>query len=830
MRLSRSTCACLLATLWLSSVQRSEGATVFVAAGGDLQAALDAARPGDTVLLAEGAEFVGNFVLRAKAGDQPITVRTSAPDSMLPPAGWRIKPSDAGLLARLRSPNGDAALRTADGAHHWTVQYLAFAANDQGNGDIIQIGDGSTAQNTLDKVPHHITLSHLYVHGDPQWGQKRGIALNAASVTIRDSHVDQCKGVGQDTQAIGGWNGPGPYTIENNYLEAAGENVMFGGSDPAIPSLVASNISFRRNYVSRPMAWRNPILTVPASVTAAREAGGSLGDGVYSYRVVAQGVARGNVTPLTPIRSTASLESTVSATGGASAVRIRWQPVGGATEYRVYGRSAGAQSAYWTVTGTEFLDTGAAGTPHAVPTSAGTVWNVKNIFELKSARDVLIEDNIFENHWKEGQPGFAVVLTPRNSNGGCSWCVVENVRFEYNFFVNIAAGVNVLGYDDYPKVTKQTNNLAFRHNVITGMNTSLGGPARFMQIGGGPRDIVLEHNTIDANGSTVVYVYGGTCSEPLEVYGFVMRANAARHGSYGINGACFGYGNDIIRHYFPDGVFESNYLAGAPASRYPAGTILVTPFEGQFGDIAAGDFTVLDGSVLKRGALDGSDVGADSAAVAARVKDVRGGRPPHLEPPNAAPTAAFIPVCVDLRCTFTDTSIDSDGRIASWSWSFGASGSSTAADPTFTFAAPGTYTVSLTVTDDRGAPSTATAALNVTASVHAALVNATTKKWSSASGLTNYWSAAVTVAAHGGDERPIAGATISVAWTGAVVKTASCITATTGQCTLQSGTLSYLRSSVTLTVTGASAPMTTYNDAANHTSSGAGSAVTAIRP
>ena len=127
----------------------------------------------------------------------------------------------------------------------------------------MQIGDGSSAQNSLDKVPHDFVLSHLYIHGDPMWGQKRGIALNAAAVTIRDSHISDCKGVGQDTQAIGGWNGPGPYTIENNYLEAAGENVMFGGADPAIANLVADGITFRGNYLSRPMAWRDPILRTP---------------------------------------------------------------------------------------------------------------------------------------------------------------------------------------------------------------------------------------------------------------------------------------------------------------------------------------------------------------------------------------------------------------------------------------------------------------------------------------------------------------------------------------------------------------------------------------
>ena len=36
-----------------------------------------------------------------------------------------------------------------------------------------------------------------------------GIALNAAGTVIRDSHISDCKAVGQDAQAIAGWNGPG---------------------------------------------------------------------------------------------------------------------------------------------------------------------------------------------------------------------------------------------------------------------------------------------------------------------------------------------------------------------------------------------------------------------------------------------------------------------------------------------------------------------------------------------------------------------------------------------------------------------------------------------
>jgi len=594
--------------------------------GDDLQAILNSALPGDVLLLEAGAEFVGNFVLPVKPGSQPIVVRSSFHDQ-LPANGQRIQPQHAALLARLRSPNTSPALRTAAGAHHWQLQYLEFAANQGGYGDLIQIGDGSSNQNTIDKVPHHVDLGHLYIHGDPLVGQKRCVALNAASVTITDSHISDCKGVGNDTQAICGWNGPGPYLIENNYLEGAGENVMFGGADPAIPNLVAEGITVRHNLVSRPMSWRNPIISTPQNPTGTAMPGGALAAGAYAYRIVARrAVGQGQTG-----RSTASIEATVSVTGPASAVRLTWQPVAGATEYQVYGRSAGAQSAFWTVTGTEFMDTGTAGTAGAVPTSPGTVWTVKNLFELKNARGVVVENNIFENHWKEAQPGYAIVLTPRNSNGGCAWCVVEHVRFEYNLVRNVAAGINLLGYDN-GNPSRQAADIVFRENLFTGLTTALGGNGWFMLMGDGPRDIVLEHNTIDSNGNTVINVYGGTSADPREVYGFQMIANAARHGAYGLNGAFFAYGNAILSAFFPDGVFTANYLAGGAASRYPAGTLVAGVFTDQFANPPS-DFAVREMSPLKRAAPGGRDIGVDYRTLAARLANVVDG---VIHPPAPA--------------------------------------------------------------------------------------------------------------------------------------------------------------------------------------------------
>src|SRR5258706_7205009 len=69
------------------------GATLFVPAGGNLQAALDAARPGDVVTLEPGATFTGPFTLPVNTGTGWIVVRSAAPDDSLPAAGARIDPS-----------------------------------------------------------------------------------------------------------------------------------------------------------------------------------------------------------------------------------------------------------------------------------------------------------------------------------------------------------------------------------------------------------------------------------------------------------------------------------------------------------------------------------------------------------------------------------------------------------------------------------------------------------------------------------------------------------------------------------------------------------------
>ena len=618
-RSSVYTCAVttIIALLLASSARAAD---IAVPAGGNLQAALNAARPGDTILLVPGATYVGNFTLPVHGGTAYVTIRTAGNDTVLPGAGARITPAHAPYLAKLRSPNSQPALNTAPRAAYWRIMFLELLATQNGFYDIVQLGDGSAAQNALSLVPQHLILDRLYIHGDRFVGQKRGIAMNSGDTRIVNCHISDIKAVGQDSQAIAGTNGPGPYHLENNYLEASGQMFQIGGDDPKIPGLVPADLTFRGNTLTRPVSWRNPIVPVPPGVSASASSGGTLAAGTYAYRVVARHPAGGT----TMATSIASAEITAT-TGAGGKVTIGWNAVAGATEYRVYGRTSGGQSMYWTVTTTSFTDTGAPGSG-GTPPSSGVVWQVKNLFELKNLRRAQIDRNVMENNWLAAQNGVGVLFTTRNQNGGCPQCIVENVTFEYNVLRNIAGGITILGIDNrFP--SGQANNIRIRHNVISGLDRSWGGTAYFLYLTDTPRDIIVDHNTIiSTTGAGVVSASGPPIS------GFVFTNNVARHNSYGIFGNGYGYGNAAINHYFPNAVIRSNVLAGGKSSMYPAGNLFPTTlvFEAHFVNYAGGNYALMPGTDWAAAATDVGDLGAGLLAVAQNAS-----LPPPPPPPVA---------------------------------------------------------------------------------------------------------------------------------------------------------------------------------------------------
>ncbi len=83
---------------------------------------------------------------------------------------------------------------------------------------------------------------------------------------------------------------------------------------------------------------------------------------------------------------------------------------------------------------------------------------------------------------------------------------------------------------------------------------------------------------------------------------------------------------------------------------------------------------------------------------------------------NVAPTASFSSTSVDLKASFDGSgSSDPDGTVASYAWDFGDNATGTGQTTSHTYAAAGSYSVKLTVTDNSGATNTVTKSVTVTA-------------------------------------------------------------------------------------------------------------------
>jgi len=394
-------------------------------------------------------------------------------------------------MARLVASSG-SVVRTAPGAHHYRLIGLEIQpAEGVFLYNLVEIG---SAETSLELVPHHVIIDRCFVHGDPRKGTRRGILLNAAHGAVIDSYVADIKEAGADSQAIAGWNGPGPFKIANNYLEGAGENVMFGGVDPSIRDLVPSDIEVLRNHMAKPLVWK---------------------EGEPGY--------------------------------------------------------------------------------------AGTAWTVKNLFELKNARRVRVEGNLFENNWVQSQVGFAIVFTVRNQDGRAPWSVVEDVTFVNNVVRSSTSGINMLGRDNnYP--SQRTKRIVIRNNRFFEIGgPRWGGAGRLFQIIDGTESVVIDHNTAIHIGAVII-------AEGPPHRDFVFTNN--------IVGTGIGTGLQTLDAVFPGAVVRRNVMVGGSSAQYPRDNFSVGSWEQvKFEDLRQGRLRLSDGSPFRRAGLDGADVGADDRAM-----------------------------------------------------------------------------------------------------------------------------------------------------------------------------------------------------------------------
>jgi hypothetical protein len=389
-----------------------------------------------------------------------------------------MRPSLAGPLAKLTNTNTDPTLRTAAGACNWRLSGLEITQTSPLSVEaygILRLGYGNTdGQTTLASVPHDIILDRLYVHAGPQTNARRCVVLDAANVILRDSWLDECHSPTGDAQAVFGANGPGPILIENNTLVGSGENIMFGGADPAIAEMGPQDITIRRNHVYKPLAWK-------------------------------------------------------------------------------------------------------VGTP----TRANGPWCVKNLFELKNARRVLVEQNVFEHSWPDCQNGMAIVI--KMATGSPNTTVTgqgtTDVMFRDNLVRDASIGLNLQAENCEPVCgTFPVTRVAVVGNAFVEIGTT--GDAQLMLLTHRLTDVRIDSNVFahtasvaTSKGSAVMFAYSGGQAKRLSFTGNLIASS----GAYGVFADGGTYGSAAFATMVADGSwrFVGNTLVGSTwaASKYPPGNL-----------------------------------------------------------------------------------------------------------------------------------------------------------------------------------------------------------------------------------------------------------------
>ena len=252
------------------------GTTYYVHQGNNLQTVIDSANLGDVIVLDAGATFTGNFKLPNKTTGSGWIYIISSDMASLPAEGTRVGPADAAHMPKITT-TGDPALFTVFAAHNYRFAGIEFSTSAAIT-NLILMGYGLTnysdpiwqkvAADSLGELPHNITFDRCYIHSTSDSNYARaGICANGRYIAVVDSYLSNFKDTA-DAQAILVYNGSGPIKIVNNYLEATGENVMFGGSDPTInhtndpadfpdvdTGLVPADIEIRGNYFYKRNDW-----------------------------------------------------------------------------------------------------------------------------------------------------------------------------------------------------------------------------------------------------------------------------------------------------------------------------------------------------------------------------------------------------------------------------------------------------------------------------------------------------------------------------------------------------------------------------------------------
>jgi hypothetical protein len=212
-----------------------------------IQKIIDGLKPGDELVFDNDVSVTGQFTFPPQPSQaEPIVLRAEAPPVGMPDVNAQLPRFSS------QGPFVFAFPELASGYSLIGLRIMPSSAT----ANAIMCGFGQIADAV--KLPSRLHFDRLLIVGT--FRARRGIALNCGSAIVQ-----RCRIIGffsdVEAQAIAAWNATGPFVIRENYLEAAGEVIMFGGSPSLVPNN-PRNILIANNVITKDLAWRKAGISV----------------------------------------------------------------------------------------------------------------------------------------------------------------------------------------------------------------------------------------------------------------------------------------------------------------------------------------------------------------------------------------------------------------------------------------------------------------------------------------------------------------------------------------------------------------------------------------
>ncbi|HEY0725116.1 MAG TPA: Ig-like domain-containing protein, partial [Pyrinomonadaceae bacterium] len=628
-RYSKSIFITLVSLFSLFTATAVNASTIVVPAGGDLQAAIDAAHFGDTIILQANATYNprgDSFVLPNKGlgtgtDADYITIQTSGLANIAA-AGQRIAPqTHASSMARLVGATGYPVLVTSVGAHHY--KFIGIEITTTGNPaiytpDLVNFGSYFSRQERIST--HHFVFDRTFIHTAEISGSNlfpstlertsgRGIAAGVTEMWIINSYIAGFAGkypsatpnAGQNIDSYGVYAdaGPGPLHINNNYIEAQFNNVFIGGA-----GMTTTNVA----------TVTNPTLTSATLSNVNNLAVGDLVAFPYSSCTSATGI------PYAKPWQTGKVTSIVGNNIVFTVVLGQYSCPPGIPDNN--------GTARWN--GDHIQDVEIRNNFLNKP----DVWNAfsspKAWVEIKEVRNGVIDGNDMYSGI-----GTAIAATVRNQDGGSPWSTIENLSITNNRVRGYKWGFSLMLTDnEQPSV--MGSNITIQNNLFDLPKPVADSPTNFVQLVGG-HDITIRHNTLVQPGNPLV----GSLPTP----NLVFKDNIVANYQYGMQCTVVPY---TLSSCWSNLVMTGNVVIdtrwnkgdGPLSGLYPAGNFYPNdaPSVG-FVDAANGNFALSSSSAYKGRASDGTDPGVNMTTLLAAL----GGSVSPTPTPTPTPSPTVTP-------------------------------------------------------------------------------------------------------------------------------------------------------------------------------------------